>query len=260
MRFGLIICQCFAYYLSFLLFGTGGALLNLFCALVFWLPATPGRERFFQRLIHRHFAFWVWWLRQTRLVSVHYEGLERLPRDRSLVLVANHPGLMDITYLLARVPEAVCIFKPAIRRNPVLGGAARLAGYLASDGGLDLIRAAGVKVAAGHTVIIFPEGTRTRGGPLNPLKAGFVLIARRSGAPIQAVLITCDSNILIKGQAWWKLPRLPAHVTVSLGPLFPPPETGGTAALVAEVDGWFRRALASQSPPPITGVARPAAG
>lgn len=260
MRLGLIIYQYVAFYLSFFLFGTGGALLNLFCALVFWLPAAPGRERFFQRLIHRHFALWIWWLRQTRLFTFRFEGLDRLPRGRSLVLVANHPGLMDITYLLACVPEAVCIFKPAIRRNPVLGGAARLAGYLASDGGLDLIRAAGVKVAAGRTVIIFPEGTRTRGGLLNPLKSGFAFIARRSGAPIQTILITCDSEILIKGRAWWRLPRLPAHITVSLGPLFPPPAPGGTAALVAEVEGWFRHALASQSPPPITGAAVPAAG
>jgi 1-acyl-sn-glycerol-3-phosphate acyltransferase len=260
MRLGLIICRSFVYYLSFVLFGMAGGLLTLCCLLVFWLPATPGRERFFQRVIHRHFSLWVRWLQWSRQVFFTYEGFERLPRGRGLLLVANHPGLMDVTYLLARVPEAVCIFKPAIRRNPVLGAAARRAGYLASDAGLDLFRSASAKAAAGHTLVLFPEGTRTRGGPLNPLKAGFALIAQRARTPTQTVLITCDSDLLIKGRAWWKLPRLPAHVTVSLGPLFPPPEKGGTAALVAEVNGWFRRALASQSPSPITGVARPAAG
>ena len=148
------------------------------------------------------------------------------------MLVANHPGLMDITYLLARVPEAVCIFKPAIRRNPVLGAAARSAGYLANDGGIDLIRAASAKVAAGHTLVIFPEGTRTRDGLLNPLKPGFALIAQRARTPIQTVRITCDSDLLIKNRAWWKLPRLPAHVTLTLGPCFPPPETRMAAATV----------------------------
>lgn len=245
MRPGLTIYQYFAFYLSFFLFGAGGALLNLGCALVFWLPATPGRERFFQRVIHRHFALWIWWLRQTRLFSVRYEGWERLPRTGGLVLVANHPGLMDVTYLLARVPEAVCIFKPAIRRNPVLGGAARLAGYLANDGGLDLIRAAAARAAGGATVIVFPEGTRSRGRSLNPLKAGFAFIAQRSGAPIQSVRITCDTDILTKAQVWWKLPRLPAHVTIALGPVFPPPAPGRTAALVAEVEAWFRQTPAA---------------
>ena len=250
MRPGLTIYKHFAYYLSFFFFGTGGLLLNLGCALVFWLPATPRSQRFFQRIIHRHFALWVWWLRQTRLFFVRYEGLERLARGRGLVLVANHPGLMDITYLLARVSEAVCIFKPAIRRNPVLGGAAQRAGYLANDGGLDLIREAAARARAGDPVIIFPEGTRTRGGALNPLKAGFALVAQRAGVPIQAVCIVCDSDILSKTHRWWTLPRLPAHVTVTVGPEFAPPAPARTAALVTEIDAWFRHALAAPESAP----------
>jgi 1-acyl-sn-glycerol-3-phosphate acyltransferase len=249
MRFCLTAYLFLAYYLSFFFFGSSGLLLNLFCLLLGWLPETPRIERFFQRLIHRLCAVWVWWLRQSGVVSVTYEGFERLPHGGGLVLVANHPGLNDITCLLARVPEAVCIFKPAIRRNPVLGAAARSAGYFANDGGIDLIRAASVEVAAGHTLVIFPEGTRTRDGLLNPLKPGFAFIAQRARTPIQTVRITCDSNLLIKGCAWWKLPRLPAHVTLTLGKRFLPPETRMTAATVAEVEAWFRHALVAYSPP-----------
>jgi 1-acyl-sn-glycerol-3-phosphate acyltransferase len=251
---GLIIYNRCVYYLSFFLFGVGGLLLNLFCALVFWLPDTPGRERNIQRLIHRHFALWIWWLRQTRLFFVRFEGLERLPRGGA-VLVANHPGLMDITYLLSQIPEAVCVFKPSIRHNPVLGIAARLAGYLANDGGPDMIRAAGAKAADGHMVIIFPEGTRTLEGALNPLKAGFALVAQRGGVPIQTVLIRCDSNVLVKGQRWWKVPRLPTQVTVTLGPRFPAPEVGDTASLVTEVEAWFRGALGDWTARPRNAVA-----
>lgn len=243
MRSGLFLYKFFVYYLSFFIFGTGGALLSLFCLLLAWLPDTPRVERFFQRLIHRHFAIWIWWLRQTRLFTFHYQGFEQLAPGRGLVLVANHPGLTDITYLLARIPDAVCIFKPAIRRNPVLGAAARAAGYLANDGGLDLIRAASAKVAAGHTLIVFPEGTRTREGLLNPFKPGFAFIAQRARVPIQAICITCDSNLLIKGRAWWKMSRLPAHTTISVGKRFPPPDTRMVAATVAEVEAWFRETL-----------------
>ena len=202
MRVCLTAYQIVAYHLSFLFFGGGGLLLSLFCLLLGWLPATPRTERFFQRVIHWHCALWVWWMRQARMVSVIYEGFERLPRDRGLVLVANHPGLMDITYLLARLPEAVCIFKPAIRRNPVLGATARSAGYLGNDGGIDLVRAASARVAAGRTLVVFPEGTRTRGGRLNLLRPGFALIAQRAGAPIQAVRIRADSDLLTKNRAW----------------------------------------------------------
>lgn len=243
----------FGYYVTVALFGLFGLGLSLFSLLTSWLPATQQVERFHQRLLHRNFALFIWWCDVTRLTHVRYHGLERLGRG-GLVIAANHPSLIDATCLLARIPEAVCIFKPAIRRNPVLGAAARRAGYLASDGGHDLVRYAAEKVAAGHTLIIFPEGTRTPPGQdLLPLKSGFVLIARRAGVPIQLVRITTDSDVLTKGRAWWRPPRLPAHVEVTVGPLISPETELRTADFAAQIEAWFR------TPPPVAGGIEPPA-
>jgi 1-acyl-sn-glycerol-3-phosphate acyltransferase len=238
-----------AYYASFGFFAVLAFSLNGLCLLAAWLPATPGVELFFQRLVHLHFRVFVWWLWVSRVAPARYDGFERWPRAPGLVVAANHPGLMDIGFLLARVPQAVCIFKPAIAYNPLFNATARRAGYIASDGGHQLLRAAAAKVAAGHTLVVFPEGTRTRGGALNPLKPGFAAIARRARAPIQLVRITCDSSLLTKdGRPWWSVPRLPARVTVSLGPCLPPPgPDADAAAVVAEVDAWFR--LPSEAAP-----------
>jgi 1-acyl-sn-glycerol-3-phosphate acyltransferase len=247
--------QLLAYYLTLLLFGLAGLELSVLCLLLGWLPATDRTEHFFQRVIHRHFALFTAWCRWIRLVWVRYEGFENLPRG--VVLAANHPALIDITCLLARVPEAVCIFKPAIRRNPVLGAAARRAGYLSSDAGHDLVRRAAEKVAAGHTVIIFPEGTRTPPGQaLLPLKPGFVLIAQRAHAPIQLVRITTDSDVLTKGRAWWRLPKFPAHVSITLGPLLPATADARPKELTAEIEAWFRAAPGGDAacPPRAGGV------
>lgn len=166
------------YYLTLFLFGVFGLALCGFALLLFWLPDTERTQRFFQRLIHRLFAFFIGWIGVVCRFPVRYHQLDRLRRDRrGLVLVSNHPGLFDITCLLACLPEAVCLFKPAIQRNPVLGAAARRAGYLAGDGGPDMVRAAADKVAAGHTLVVFPEGTRTPPGTdLLPLKSGLSLI------------------------------------------------------------------------------------
>ena len=109
-----------AYYLTLLLYGAGGLGLSVFSLLTGWVPATERSERFFQRLIHRHLAAFHAWCESAKLVYVRYSGFERLPRG-GFVLVANHPAFIDITCLLARLPEAVCIFKPAVRRNPVMG-------------------------------------------------------------------------------------------------------------------------------------------
>jgi len=247
MRFILKAYQIIAYFASFAVFAVLSFGLNCLCLLIGWLPGLAGCERFFQRLVHRDFAIFVRWVSFARIVSVRYEGFARWPARPGLVVAANHPGLMDVGWLLARVPEAVCIYKPAVGHNPLFGATARCAGYLASDRGYHLLRTAAVKIAAGHTLLVFPEGTRSRNGVLNPLKPGFVAIARRAGAPIQLVRIACDSELLTKAGALWRVPRLPATVTVTLGPCVPPPGED-TAAAVEEIAAWFRRS--SPNPPP----------
>ena len=240
------------YYFTLVLFGVGGLLLSLAALVAEFVPATARTERFFQRLIHLNCAAFVWWTAFARLFQVRYHGLDRLPRaPRGLVIVANHPGLTDITSLLARVPETLCIFKPAIRRNPVLGAAARRAGYLANDGGHEVIRQAAEKIAAGRVVIVFPEGTRTPPStPLLPFKAGFVLMARRADAPIQLVRLACSRPVLGKGRAWWKFPPLPAHADVSIGPRLRVDPAADTAAVAREIEGWFRAATEVTAPWP----------
>ncbi|MCX6953912.1 MAG: lysophospholipid acyltransferase family protein [Verrucomicrobia bacterium] len=237
-----LVYTFFGYYLTLALFGAVGLLLSGLSWLAGALPATEQLERFFQRTIHRLCATFVRWTAFTRLLHVHYHGFGELRRmPKGSVLVANHPGLTDITSLLARLPKAVCIFKPAIRRNPVLGAAARRAGYLASDGGHEVIRQVTAKLAAGDTVIIFPEGTRTPPGvPVLPFKPGFVLMARRAGVPIQLVRVTCSRPVLAKGRAWWKLPPLPARVDLTVGPRLHVAPLAETAAAAAEIEAWFR--------------------
>jgi 1-acyl-sn-glycerol-3-phosphate acyltransferase len=234
------------YYLSLLLFGLFGLVLSLFCLALGWLPEVDGVQRFFQNVIHRHFELFIWWNRFTGMVRVRFDGLDRIPRG-GLVIVANHPSLLDVTYLLSQLPEAVCIFKPAIRRNPILGASARRAGYLASDGGVDLVREAAARAAAGRTLVVFPEGTRTRRGFTRAFKPGFVLIARRAGVPIQLVRIACDSNVLSKDLPWWKLPKLPASVVVTIGPLIEA-GSGDMGSLARKIEAWFNAEVSPAAP------------
>ncbi len=241
------------YYFTMMAFGIFGLALGLFSLLTSWMPPKAWSERFFQRLIHRHFAAFHWWCSFVQLLHVRYLGFERIPPG-GLVLVANHPAMIDITCLLARIPEAVCIFKPSIRRNPVLGATAQSAGYLGSDGGHRLVHEAVHKVTLGYTLIVFPEGTRTPPGrAVLPFKPGFVLIAKRARVPIQLLRITTDSDVLAKGGPWWRLPkRLPAHIEVAVGPLISPDHALSTAAVSAEIEAWFRAPQHSYEPWPLT--------
>lgn len=241
-------CQLAGYYLSLVLFALGGIVFNLYYLLAVLIPPIARNQRHFQRVIHRLFAFFIAWSRWTRLLSVNYEGIERIPAG-GCVVVANHPGLMDIIYILARIPEAISLFKPAIRNNPVLGAGARCAGYIGNDGGPDLVRVASEKAGEGRKLVIFPEGTRTPPGvALGPLRPGFVIIARRAGVPIQLVCIAWNSNVLVKGREWWKLPRLPGKVNIKVGPLLSVASEESAGEVSARIESWFREAIIANTP------------
>lgn len=232
------------YYLTLAGFGLAGLGLSCACIPLGFLPATGRTERFFQRIIHRHFAFFAWWIDAARLVRVRLPVPVRpVRRGPGLVLVANHPSLIDITLVLARVPEARCIFKTAIRRNPVLGAAARRAGYLANDGGPDLVRQAAEVVAAGEHLVVFPEGTRTpAGAPVGPFKPGFVLVARRAGAALQLLRIVSRQPLMTRGIPWWRPPHPESAVEVEMGPRLVLAPAADTAAAAAEIEAWYRAA------------------
>lgn len=206
-----------AYYLSYLWFGLGGLALNVVCAA---LLLVPPRERFGKRVrgaIRWLFSWWLKWMHASKVVNVHWHGFENVTLGIGTVYVANHPSLIDAPFLLAALPDAICIFKPALLRNPFIAPAAILAGYAAGDKGVDLIREAAEKVAAGRTLLIFPEGTRTTPGTaLNPLKPGFALIAQRARAPIRLISLRTSPHLVPRGRPWWKPPVLPARVDITL--------------------------------------------
>lgn len=234
------IHHAFLYYASLLLFALWSGTVSAWGALLAWLPASRRAERRFQHLIHRQFGHFLRWLAACRVVAVDYRGWDRM-QTAPCVMVANHPGLLDVGFLLARVPAGICIFKGAIRHNLLFSAAARRAGYLANDGALDLVRGGTEKIRAGATLIVFPEGTRTPpSGALGPFRPGFALIARRAGVPVQLVRLSCDGELLGKRRAWWKLPQLPVRIAVQAGPRLDPGAAASTAALVAEVEAWFR--------------------
>ena len=239
----LTLYQVVAYYASFALFAVLSSGLNCLCLLASWMPATDRSERLFQRLVHRNFAVFVRWVSFLRIVPVRYEGFERWPDRDGLIIVANHPGLMDVGWLLARMPPAICIYKPGVRQNPLYGAIASRAGYIAGDHGHHLLRRAAAKLAAGHNLLVFPEGTRTAGGRLLPFKMGFALVAVLTRSPVQTVFITADTNCLGKGWPLLKRPAFPLHYSLRLGRRLQPAPGEDAKTFGRRVENYFQEEL-----------------
>jgi 1-acyl-sn-glycerol-3-phosphate acyltransferase len=173
----------------------------------------------------------------TGMMRLDAAVLDTLRDEPGLIVVANHPSMLDAVMLMARLPRSACIMKASLMHNPLLGPGARLARYIRNDSAYGMIQCAVQDLRAGGQLVMFPEGTRTTRAPLNPFHASFTLIARRAGVPIQALFIDTDSPYLSKGWPLWRLPPLPILFSVRLGQRFEPQEDH--EALMAQIEAYY---------------------
>ncbi|MEO6246454.1 MAG: lysophospholipid acyltransferase family protein [Opitutaceae bacterium] len=222
-----------------------GVSLNLGCAVLLLARDRDRHGAALRTTIRWLFSSGCAWLRVARLVYIRFHGFTPEAVAGPAVYVANHPGMLDAPFILARLPDAICIFKPAFMRNPVLGAAALVAGYAAGTSGVDLIRDVAARVSAGRSLLIFPEGTRTlAGATLNPLKPGFALIAARARVPVRVIVVRAPRDLAPKGWPWWRAPEFPSHVDITLVREITLRERETAAELTARVGLEFSSALA----------------
>ncbi|MGE5866779.1 MAG: lysophospholipid acyltransferase family protein, partial [Rhizobacter sp.] len=148
--------------LCFATFGLGGLLLRL---VVFPLVrlATPDRARRSVRvkaIIRATFRVFVSMMRHLGVLRLEVRGLEKLRRE-GLLIIANHPSLVDVVFLMSFVQRADCIVKSSLARNPFTRGPVVAANFICNDSGAGLVDDCVASVRRGNNLIIFPEGSRT---------------------------------------------------------------------------------------------------
>jgi 1-acyl-sn-glycerol-3-phosphate acyltransferase len=222
--------------LSFAAFGLGGVLLGL---VVFPLLRLGVRDqarlgRLARRLVQASFAGHVWLMRRLGVMTWEIHGAERLRRPGLLVL-ANHPTLIDVVCLIGMIEDADCVVKSRLATNPFTRGPLRAAGYIFNDNGEGLIQDCIDSVRAGKNLVIFPEGTRTpRGEVLGPLQRGAANIAIRGALDVTPVTIRCTPPTLGKGEKWYRVPSRRFHMRIEVLPDIPvAPFLAGSAEALA---------------------------
>ena len=211
------------------------------------LPRATGR-RLGRAAISRGYALFWWVARGSGLLRIDAGALDTLAQEPGLIVVANHPSMLDALLLVARLPRSACIMKASLMRNPFLGPGARLARYIRNDSATGMVRLAVRDLQDGGQIVMFPEGTRTTHAPLNPFRPGFTLIAKRAGVPIQTVFIDTDSPYLGKHWPLWRLPPLPIVFTLRLGRRFAPAHDAG--AQLQEIEAYYSAAMQPAPSPP----------
>lgn len=160
-----------------------------------------------RRLVSASWRLLVRYLVVARVLSVRFEGLERLGRPGQLI-VANHPSLLDVVFLVAYVPEVNCIVKQDLLKNPTMKGPIAAAGYILNDASDRVLALADTVLRNGETLLVFPEGTRTGHDGVIRFNRGAVSIGLRSATVITPVVIRMSPPVLKKGQPWYEAARM----------------------------------------------------
>ena len=137
-------------------------------------------------------------------INVTVNGLANIDPGQSYVYMANHQSNFDIPVLLAHLPvQFRWLAKAELFKIPIFGRAMRGAGYVKIDrfnqeSAFESIKEAGSRMKNGVSVMIFPEGTRSRDGKIRPFKKGGFIMAVDSGVPIVPVILQGTRSIMEK--------------------------------------------------------------
>ncbi len=201
----------------FALFGLCGVLLGfvIFPLLHLFIWNRQRRIRVARATIRTAFQLFIGLMQQLGILRYELIGMERLERA-GLLILANHPSLIDTVFLMALTGNAVGVLKAELKNNVFMRGVASAAGYIFNDQGYALIDACIGALGAGSNLIIFPEGTRTPLVGAMQMKRGAANIALRAHSNITPVIISCEPRMLPKGQPWWQVPSRTASFRIEV--------------------------------------------
>lgn len=159
-------------------------------------------------------------------IRVTVKGRENLDVKTSYVFVANHQGAYDIFTIYGFLGHNFrWMMKKSLEKIPFVGYACKCSGQIFVDNSSpaairDTMTAAKKRLKGGMSLMVFPEGTRSRDGKMKAFKRGAFQLAAEFGLPI--VPLTIDGAYDVMPRAA-KLPKW-GHITLTIHPVIKTPD------------------------------------
>lgn len=156
------------------------------------------------RRAHRYARLWGRVALLANRVKVTVEGMEHLREEETYIFMSNHQGSYDIFALLGFLPfQFKWLAKKELFSIPFFGWAMAAAGYISIDREgtrktVEAMNKAARKIRDGMSVVIFPEGSRSPDGSIQPFKKGGFTLAVKSNIPIVPIAIAGSREIMPK--------------------------------------------------------------
>lgn len=203
------IWRFFGTMLSFFLFGLGGLVMGIVVfPLIFGFVRDPDtRQRVARRLVSNAFRLLLWIMKSLGVLSYEVRGRENCVAGSNQIIIANHPSLIDVIFLVALFPMVDCVIKEAITRNPFMRSVVLSTNWIPSGNTGVLLNTCVSRLKAGASLLLFPEGTRSVPGQPLDFKLGAASFAIKAGAETLPVTIQCTQpRLLAKGEPWYRIP------------------------------------------------------
>lgn len=177
-------------------------------------------------LIDRIVRYWARSIVRSAGIRLSVEGEERIDWSRRYVLIANHHSYMDIPILVCAVPQPVRFMaKKTLFQIPVFGWGLKAGGFIPIDRknrstAAQSFGLAGERIRKGNTIVVFPEGGRSRRYQMEEFKKGAFLLALKSKLPILPAAIVGAFEVMPAT----RLKVVPGPVVVRLSPPIEPGE------------------------------------
>lgn len=177
------------------------------------------------------------------LVHCEFEGFEEAASWKGSIVCANHPSILDALCFFWKISGVGCVVGMKPWGNPLLSLPARLAEFVPRDPALRMLKECRQRLLRGENILLFPEGTRTTRGALNPFHDGPALLSVKARAPIRTVFIESNSLFLGKSYSFFKPTTEPIVFRFSVGEVFQPGPGESARDLSRRLEGYYRDRL-----------------
>lgn len=206
------------------------------------------KNRMCRRIVGRSWVFFHDYMRWLHLIDYNPREVGTKLPDGPFVMVANHPTLIDVTALVSFHSDISIVAKTTMFNSRLLGPLLRSCDHIdGGDGGLfsgaTVMTQGLARLAAGISVVIFPEGTRSPERGLGTFRQGAYEMAVRAGVPLVEAVITCDPPTLMRGQAWYEIPPRTSRLRVSVMSVLTPPYSLAPKDLMQDAQRRYRSHL-----------------
>ena len=248
-----IFYRSLATVLCFFIFGFGELLQALFVVptLALLAPSLTRRHAMGKAIVRANFRAFRNFMQWVGVLTYEVHNMERLARP-SLLIVANHPTLVDFVFILSFLEKTDTIVKGALVNNPFTRYGIETAGLIPNDiTGQELVDRCVRSLEGGNSMVIFPEGGRSGTHDLLPFHRGAAQIALRARKPLTPVVIRVTEHNLGRGSRWWRAPRkimhfnFEVHDDIPTEPYLTPPVELPLAArrLTADLRNYFKNSI-----------------